>query len=325
MSDTLTTSGIIGSGGFGTVYQATLADGAVVALKVPHKDKESLLVGEVVRQNIDSLSGVTHPGIARPLDLVDFEGRRAVVSQFVPGAIDVAALHGSGTVPHRAALQIVAAAAEAAEAGRVSSGACHGDLKPQNLLLTKDGEVHITDYGLMSSVGLTNVDPNATMLFGSLGYMAPEALDNEPSGAEDVYALSKVLWELVTRARPSKAPIGRGRHDKQVATMTTQIGNMLGEDGKLITALIGEGMSYDPGDRPSAADFAKRAKSLASTQAGLPLRDWAKTAVGSVVEGRGERVVGGEDLSDRSGQAEAVAPSEAKADGLWGTVKGWFG
>jgi len=325
MSDTISTSGVIGSGGFGTVYRATLADGSVVALKVPHKDKESMLVGEVVRKNIDSLASVSHKGIARPLDLVEFEGRRAVVSQLVADAVDIAQVHGSDTIPVRAALGIVAAAALATEAGLASAGSCHGDLKPQNIMITADGTVYITDYGLMSAVGLANVDPNATMLFGSLGYMAPEALDDEASGAEDVYALSKVLWELVTRARPPKAAIGRARYDKQVAKLQTQIGNVVGEGGSGIAKLVAEGLAYDPTERPSAADFAKRAKALASTQPGLPLRDWAKAAVGSVVEARGERVVGGEDFSDRSGQAEAVAPSEAKPAGVWDTVKGWFG
>jgi serine/threonine-protein kinase len=78
----------------------------------------------------------------------------------------------------------------------------HRDVKPANLLLDRDGNVHVSDFGIASTAGDDTLTAPGTIL-GTAGYLAPEQARGEPaSAASDRYALGVVAFELLTGRRP---------------------------------------------------------------------------------------------------------------------------
>ena len=84
-------------------------------------------------------------------------------------------------------------------------GVVHRDVKPANLLLDREGNVHVADFGIASAAGLASVTQTGTVL-GTLGYLAPEqAAGKRATAAVDRYALGVVAFELLTGERPFAA------------------------------------------------------------------------------------------------------------------------
>ena len=84
-------------------------------------------------------------------------------------------------------------------------GVVHRDVKPANLLLDREGNVHVADFGIASAAGLASLTQTGTVL-GTLGYLAPEQATGErATAAVDRYALGVVAFELLTGERPYAA------------------------------------------------------------------------------------------------------------------------
>ena len=117
---------------------------------------------------------------------------------------------GDGPVPHDTAtawLDQAAVALDAAHAARI----VHRDVKPGNLLLDDDGEVHVSDFGIARAAAHDPLMSTGTIL-GSSGYMAPEQARGEPAtSASDRYALGCVAFELLTGRRPFEVSDRRPR------------------------------------------------------------------------------------------------------------------
>src|SRR5204863_6434918 len=96
------------------------------------------------------------------------------------------------------------------EAGRAldaahRAGVVHRDVKPANLLLDRNGDVHVADFGIASAVGMDSLTVTGTVL-GTAGYLAPEQAQGERATASsDRYALAVVAFELLTGRRPVEA------------------------------------------------------------------------------------------------------------------------
>ena len=107
----------------------------------------------------------------------------------------------SGRVPRAQALAWLEQAATALDRAHVN-GVVHRDVKPANLLLDRDGNVHVSDFGIASATGVDTLTAPGTVL-GTAGYLAPEQARGEPATpASDRYALGVVAFELLTGRRP---------------------------------------------------------------------------------------------------------------------------
>ena len=81
-------------------------------------------------------------------------------------------------------------------------GVVHRDVKPANLMLDGEGNVHVADFGIASAAGMDSLTMTGTVL-GTAGYLSPEQAQGERAGpASDRYALAIVAWELLTGRRP---------------------------------------------------------------------------------------------------------------------------
>lgn len=222
---------LVGEGGMGQVYEARDEElGVAVALKVirpeiaSHPEAVALF-----RQEVRLARRITHPNICR---IYEFNREMLVhpdstsgellylTMEFLAGETLADRIRRLGAMPPAAALPIarqIAAGLDAAHA----LGVVHRDIKPSNIHMVPDprdseaaARIVITDFGLARQDPIhTDADPSASSgharPIGTLGYMAPEQMENGPvSAATDIYAFGLVLFEMVSGARafpPSRA------------------------------------------------------------------------------------------------------------------------
>lgn len=195
----------LGRGGFGVVYRARQESlDREVALKLLNPgvtaDPETLAR---FQREIDLQRDLVHPHLVRMLDAGHWDEGLYLALELVEGGSLSAWRRPTGIEIAKAVdvgLQTAQGLAFLHERGIL-----HRDLKPANLLLTRDGQVKIGDYGLARTSLHTAITEPGAML-GTPEYMAPEALMGEdPSPASDVYSLGTILYEMVTGRPPFSA------------------------------------------------------------------------------------------------------------------------
>ena len=197
---------LLGAGGMGEVWLATRDDGLYegeAALKFIRSGLGSALADRFARER-RVLARLNHPGIARLLDAGLADEQPYLVLEYVVGQPLLEHAHRrKATTVER--VRLVLAAAHAVQHAHTQLVA-HRDLKPSNLLVTRDGEVKLLDFGIASLLDDEGGQHTLTSLTGPAhtpGYAAPEQLIGEPVGvAADVFALGVLLFELLTGARP---------------------------------------------------------------------------------------------------------------------------
>lgn len=204
----------IGRGGMGTVWLAERSDGTMkrrVALKLPR-----IVWGDTFSERLgrerEILATLEHEHIARLYDAgVDAHGRPFLAMEYVEGEpIDAYCRSHMLPVRERIALllQVMAAVAHAH-----AKLVVHRDLKPSNILVTKEGEVRLLDFGIAKLLEGDRTRETALTEFGgralTLDYASPEQIRGEPLGtASDVYSMAVVAYELLAQARPYRLKRG---------------------------------------------------------------------------------------------------------------------
>jgi serine/threonine protein kinase len=200
----------LGQGGMGTVYLARRADGEFeqqVALKVVSSHLRTRFFTERFRAERQILADLNHPNITRLLDGgVDITGDPYLVMEYVDGqALTRYCDERLLAIPERIRLFLeVCSAVEHAHRKLV----VHRDLKPGNVLVTKEGVPKLLDFGTAKLL-LSDLPETASTAFGALTprYASPEQLRGEPvSTSMDVYALGVMLYELAVGAWPFGDP-----------------------------------------------------------------------------------------------------------------------
>ena len=195
----------LGRGGMGFVWLAERIDGSLkrqVALKLPRHQ----LVERFARER-DILAGLAHANIARLYDAgATGDGRPYLALEYVEGEA-LTAWCDARKLGVKARIELFQQALAAVEYAHNHS-VIHRDLKPTNILVTRDGEVRLLDFGIAKLMtGGEVVETALTQIEGrplSLQYASPEQLLGQPLGCtSDVYSLGVVLYELLTGAFPS--------------------------------------------------------------------------------------------------------------------------
>jgi eukaryotic-like serine/threonine-protein kinase len=198
----------IGEGGMGIVYLARhTALGRKVALKVlPGEHARDQLALDRFLREARSAAALDHPNIIRLYDIGQGAGIHYLVMEYVDGTNVQAMLTKTGHLSYVQAARYAAQAASALEHAH-QKGLVHRDVKPGNLMVTKDGTVKILDMGLTRSVrneqdNLTGL-LNQSQVTGTPDFMSPEQLLGEPVDARsDVYSLGATLYALLTGRPP---------------------------------------------------------------------------------------------------------------------------
>ena len=193
----------LGSGGMGRVYRAVQkSPNKTVAVKVLKKSRQR--DPAAVERFLDEariVARLQHPRIVGVHGLGRMpSGGHFLVMDYVAGA-DLSRIGSQRQITVAEAVSWVASAAEAIAYAH-SQGIVHCDLKPANLLLDANCEVHITDFGFAKSLA---VDQSSTLFGGTLGYMAPEQIaghGEDISPRTDVYGLGALLYGLLAGRPP---------------------------------------------------------------------------------------------------------------------------
>ena len=197
----------IGHGGMGDIYRATDSVlGRHVAVKVL---AERYAEDEPVRQRFTRealaaarLSG--EPNIVTIVDVGEHNGRPYIVMEYLGGGSLDDVLRESGAQPPQRAFAWLEQAGRALDTAH-ARGIVHRDVKPGNLLLDRERNVHVADFGIASAAGMDSLTMTGTVL-GTAGYLSPEqAQGARATPASDRYALAVVGFELLTGSRPFAA------------------------------------------------------------------------------------------------------------------------
>jgi hypothetical protein len=190
---------LVGTGGMSSVFRAHDRQlERLVAVKILHEhyaaDPEYL---ERFRREARAVAKLSHPNIVTVIDRGDDGGRQYIVFEHVEGENLKELVLRSGRLPVRRALELALAIAEGLAFAH-DHGLVHRDVKPQNVLLNREGEVKVTDFGIARSLHMDHGVTQTGTVLGTGEYLAPEQASGKPvSGATDVYSLGVVLWELL--------------------------------------------------------------------------------------------------------------------------------
>jgi eukaryotic-like serine/threonine-protein kinase len=194
----------IGRGGMGDIYRATDSTlGRAVAIKVL---AERYAQDEPVRERFtrEALSAARlsgEPNTVTIYDVGEHNDRPYIVMEYLGGGSLDDALRRDGAQPPELVFQWLEEAARALDVAH-GKGVVHRDVKPANLMLDRDGNVHVADFGIASAAGMDSLTMTGTVL-GTAGYLAPEQAQGDRAvPASDLYALAVVAWELLTGRRP---------------------------------------------------------------------------------------------------------------------------
>ena len=212
--------GRLGAGGMGEVYLAhdpTLERRVSLKLLPPHLAGDPEGVRRFRREAL-AVSALNHPNILIVHDIVDVEGRQLLVGELIEGVTLRERLR-QGAMPVAAALDLAAQVARGLAAAH-GLGIVHRDVKPENLMIRKDGLVKLLDFGIAKRppprAEGAHLGPSPTdaltgrgTVLGTASYMSPEQARGEPAGRQtDIWALGCVLYEALTgrKAFPGDTP-----------------------------------------------------------------------------------------------------------------------
>lgn len=248
-------------GGMGEVWQATdLVIGRTVALKIL-KDEYLGDPGFLERFRAEARHAalVNHEGIANVFDYGEEDGSAYLVMELVPGEALSTMIEREHTLPVDKVLDIVAQTANALQAAH-AVGLVHRDIKPGNLLITPDGRVKITDFGIARIADQVPLTATGQVM-GTVQYLSPEQASGHPaSPSTDIYSLGIVAYEALAGRRPFT---GESQVAIAMAHINEQPPALPGDIPEPVAALVLSCIAKKPADRPAtAANLARAAQAL---------------------------------------------------------------
>ncbi len=202
----------LGSGGMAVIYKATdqlLGRNVAVKILRPSLTSDPTFITRF-RNEARSIANLSHPNIVTVHDVGNDGQTHYMVMEFVEGQDLKKIIRTEGILAVDRvvdlAIQICSGIGFAHRAGIV-----HADVKPQNILATKDFRVKVTDFGIAQALTDTQPMQRQEVVWGSPHYFAPEqARGEKPTPASDVYSIGIVIFEMLTGAILRRQPAGTG-------------------------------------------------------------------------------------------------------------------
>jgi len=245
-----------GSGGMSVIYRALdRMLGRMVAIKIlrPNLTKDPAFL-EKFQQEARSVAMMSHPNIVTVHDVGSDGATYYIVMEMIEGDDLKKLIKTRGALPFAKALELaIQICAGLGFAHR--SQLVHADVKPQNILINREGIVKITDFGIAQAYTDTMPQTRSEVVWGSPHYFAPEqARGEKPSPASDVYSIGVVLFEMFTGRLPFVGPTQR---DLALAHIQAEVPRAIELNPDLpieLSNVIYKVMSKRPNDRYKHAD-----------------------------------------------------------------------
>src|ERR1039458_2167686 len=244
--------GLLGRGGMGEVYRASdLMLGQSVALKfLPPEASSNPRLLERFQGEVRVARQVSHPNVCRVYDIGEIEGMPFLSMEYVDGEDLAGLLHRIGRLPEDKALVTARQLCAGLQAAH-DRGVIHRDLKPQNIMMNKRGQVVIMDFGLAA---IADQLTGAEVRNGTPAYMAPEQLKGaEVTARSDIYALGLVLYEIFTGKRPFDGQSVKQLLEQQESGHLPNMTSGTAEVDRAVEKAIRRCLEPDPAKRPSSA------------------------------------------------------------------------
>ncbi len=190
----------IGRGGMADVYLAKdlILDNEEVAIKVlrTNYQTDQIAVARFQRE-ARAMAELNHPNIVSIRDIGEEDGQQFLVMEYVDGSDLKKYIQDHAPLSNNEVVRIMEEVLSAMTLAH-QQGIVHRDLKPQNILLTKDGTVKVTDFGIAVAFAETSLTQTNSML-GSVHYLSPEqARGSKATVQSDIYAMGIMLFEMLT-------------------------------------------------------------------------------------------------------------------------------
>ncbi len=193
-----------GSGGMSVIYRAVdrmLGRNVAVKILRPSLTQDPSFL-EKFRNEARSIANLSHPNIVTVFDVGNDGATHYIVMELIDGEDLKKKIKAQGAMPLDVVLDIATQiCAGIGYAHR--SGIVHADIKPQNVLLTAEMKVKVTDFGIAQALSDTQPQQRADVVWGSPHYFSPEqARGEQPTPASDVYSIGIVMFEMLTGRLP---------------------------------------------------------------------------------------------------------------------------
>ncbi|MCX5410644.1 serine/threonine-protein kinase [Streptomyces sp. NBC_00059] len=245
---------VLGRGGMGKVWRAhdevlhrTVAVKELTAGLYAAEADRAVLHARTQKE-ARAAARITHPGVVTVHDVIEYDNRPWIVMQYVDGPSLADATKESGEIEPREAARIGLHVLGALRAAH-GAGVLHRDVKPANVLLARDGQVLLTDFGIAAIEGDSTITRTGELV-GSIDYLAPERVrGGDPGPASDLWSLGATLYTAVEGRSPFRrtSPISTMQAVVTEEPPPPQLGGAL---APVITALLRK----DPEDRPTAEE-----------------------------------------------------------------------
>src|SRR3954451_16735026 len=248
----------LAQGGMAGVWLATdmalSRQGAVKVLK--SQLAADPVVAERFRREVITVARLSHPNIVAVHDTIDYDGRQAVVMQLVNGKSLRQLLDEQKRLGPELTMHIGSCVASALDAAHKAS-LVHRDVKPGNILITPDGRVLLTDFGIAKGLGTSEDLTSENVMMGTAKYLSPEQVRGKKlDGRADLYALGLVLYECLAGRVPflgeTDADTALARLQRDPTDLTRLRARATPPHGP--PALIPSLLARSPDDRPATGE-----------------------------------------------------------------------
>lgn len=193
--------GKIGAGGMSDVYKAKdQVLGRFVAIKVLKQEfSEDTTFVSKFHAEASAAAGLEHPNIVNVYDVGSEEGMYYIVMEYIEGVTLKTYIEKKGQLSYKEAISIAIQVGRGIEAAH-GKQIIHRDIKPQNIMISTDGKVKVTDFGIARAASSNTIH---TDVMGSVHYTSPEqARNGYVDHKSDIYSLGIVMYEMVTGRVP---------------------------------------------------------------------------------------------------------------------------
>ena len=246
----------LGKGGMAIVYRArdTMLERSV-ALKVLREDySRDPAFLERFRQEARAAANLSHPNIVTVHDVGLDNGQLFIVMEYIPGTDLKTLIKQRGRFTAEEALPLlVQACAGVGYAHR--SGLVHCDIKPQNMLVTPDMRLKVTDFGIARVLSTIHPQEQSDVIWGSPQYFSPEqATGSAPSPASDVYSLGVIMYEMLTGSLPFRADTAAELARLHVEEEPVPVAELLPDIPPALEKILTKVLAKEPSQRYRTAD-----------------------------------------------------------------------
>ncbi|MBN1995593.1 MAG: protein kinase [Anaerolineae bacterium] len=241
----------LGSGGMATVFKSYHpALDRYVAIKVLHPAfKADPQFFERFKREARIVAKLEHPNIIPVYDFNEHKGEPYLVMRFVEGDTLKPKMNGQ-PMPAADVLRLIRPVCEALTYAH-NQGVLHRDIKPSNIMVTKDGSVFVTDFGLARMVEAGESTLSQDMMVGTPQYISPEQAQGMKNldGRTDIYSLGVVLYEMLTGRVPFSADTPFATVHDHIYTPLPLPSSINPDIDPAIERMLLKALAKDPNDR----------------------------------------------------------------------------